>query len=144
MRERELFVAYRKLGGYPIQAVPQGAEKYASVVELGGALVGHRPASFGKVVGQKHRGIPGRDVVQAVGHAVIPTVQKHLLDAPDRERRLGRNRGGDFADAGKQRGPVVEDAIDQANVRRHWGIELPTGVSELPADSVANQLRQAL
>ena len=39
----------------------------------------------------EHAGLPGGDVVERIGHGVIAREVDHLLRAPDRERRLGRD-----------------------------------------------------
>ena len=64
------------------------------------------------------RGVPGGDMVQAVGHAVVAGVVEHLLAAADRQRRLGGDLRGDLVHAGVQRLTAVEDAIDQTYALR--------------------------
>ena len=92
----------------------------------------------------QHGGVPGGDVVQAVGHAVVAGVVQHFLGAANGQRRLGGDLGGDGLHACVQGLAALEHAVHQAHALCLGRIELAPGVGQLARDALADELGQAL
>jgi hypothetical protein len=75
---------------------------------------------------------------------VVARVADHFLGAAHRQRRLGRNRRGDFAHALAQGFRRFEYTVHQAHLLGLDAVEFTGGVGQLARHAFADQARQTL
>ncbi len=90
----------------------------------------------------EHAGLPQRDMFESVGDGMVARVIDHFFGAPDSERCLFGDLGGEFHHVFHHIVVGCEGFVDEADAPRFFSAESSASISEFAHEALRNQMRQ--